>query len=129
MRGTNLQEPWGLEIIPNAFHSSLVLLPELMLIITLIAIKISFSSTPFSLLTAPVESLNVTYTYSQSAHRFSGTAYDGSWIDTTVTGCCCGQSGSCCNNPSCQCQASVGPLPQGTDTLGNMRDFKGMKYC
>ena len=67
------------------------------------------------------------YTYSQSAHRFSGTAYDGSWIDTT--GCCSGQSGSCRNNPSCQCQISVGPLPQGTYTLGSMFTFKGMPYC
>lgn len=67
------------------------------------------------------------YTYSQSAHRFSGTGYDGSTIDTT--GCCSGQSGSCRNNPSCQCQVSVGPLPQGVYTLGNMMTFKGMPYC
>eukprot|EP01036_Dinobryon_divergens_P022246 gene22246-30488_t len=67
------------------------------------------------------------YTYSQSKHHFYGTAYDGSYIDTT--GCCCGQSGSCRNNPSCQCQVSVGPLPQGTYTLGNMYTFKGMPYC
>ena len=73
--------------------------------------------------------LNATspYTYSQSAHRFSGTGYDGSTIDTT--GCCSGQSGSCRNNPSCQCQVSVGPLPQGVYTLGNMMTFKGMPYC
>ena len=62
------------------------------------------------------------YTYSQSAHHFYGTAYDGSYIDTY--GCCAGQSGSCRNNPSCQCQKSVGPLPQGTYTLGNMYTFK-----
>jgi hypothetical protein len=49
------------------------------------------------------------YTYSQSGHHFYGPAYDGSYIDTT--GCCSGQSGSCRNNPSCQCQVSVGPLP------------------
>ena len=67
------------------------------------------------------------YTYSQSAHRFSGTAYDGTYIDTT--GCCSGQSGSCRNNPSCQCQVSVGPLPQGKYSLGNMMTFKGMPYC
>jgi len=67
------------------------------------------------------------YTYSQSGHHFYGTAYDGSYIDTT--GCCCGQSGSCRNNPSCQCQVSVGPLPQGSYTLGNMMTFKGMPYC
>jgi hypothetical protein len=67
------------------------------------------------------------YTYSQTAHRFSGTAYDGTTIDTT--GCCSGQSGSCRNNPSCQCQVSVGPLPQGVYTLGNMMTFKGMPYC
>jgi hypothetical protein len=67
------------------------------------------------------------YTYSQSHHHFSGTAYDGTWIDTT--GCCSGQSGSCRNNPSCQCQKSVGPLPQGTYSLGNMFTYKGMPYC
>ena len=67
------------------------------------------------------------YTYSQSGHHFSGPAYDGSYIDTT--GCCSGQSGSCRNNPSCQCQVSVGPLPQGTYSLGNMMTFKGMLYC
>lgn len=62
------------------------------------------------------------YTYSQSGHHFYGVAYDGSYIDTY--GCCAGQSGSCRNNPSCQCQKSVGPLPQGTYTLGNMYTFK-----
>ena len=67
------------------------------------------------------------YTYSQSGHHFSGPAYDGSKIDTT--GCCSGQSGSCRNNPSCQCQVSIGPLPQGTYSLGNMMTFKGMPYC
>lgn len=67
------------------------------------------------------------YTYSQSAHHFYGTGYDGSYIDTT--GCCSGQSGSCRNNPSCQCKVSVGPLPQGSYTLGNMMTFKGMPYC
>ena len=67
------------------------------------------------------------YTYSQSKHHFTGLAYDGTQIDTY--GCCSGQSGSCRNNPSCQCQQSVGPLPQGTYTLGNMYTFKGMQYC
>ena len=62
------------------------------------------------------------YTYSQSGHHFYGVAYDGSYIDTYS--CCAGQSGSCRNNPSCQCQKSVGPLPQGTYTLGNMYTFK-----
>jgi hypothetical protein len=62
------------------------------------------------------------YTYSQSGHHFYGTAYDGSYIDTY--GCCAGQSGSCRNNPSCQCQKSIGPLPQGTYTLGNMYTYK-----
>jgi len=76
-------------------------------------------------------SLNVStggpYTYSQSKHHFYGTAYDGSYIDTygkrnlptnlflsqfCAIGCCSGQSGSCRDNPSCQCQVSVGPLPQ-----------------
>mmetsp|Transcript_128269 Transcript_128269/g.251262 ORF Transcript_128269/g.251262 Transcript_128269/m.251262 type:complete len:177 (+) Transcript_128269:88-618(+) len=78
-----------------------------------------------------LNSLNVTtggpYTYSQSAHHFYGTAYDGSWIDTYD--CCCGASGSCRNNPSCQCEVNVGPLPQGGYTLGNMETFKGMPYC
>ena len=67
------------------------------------------------------------YTYSQSGHHFYGTGYDGSYIDTY--GACSGQSGSCRNNPSCQCQVSVGPLPQGTYTLSNMMTFKGMPYC
>ena len=40
-----------------------------------------------------------------------------------------GASGSCRNNPSCQCQVNVGPLPKGGYTLGNMRTFKGMNYC
>lgn len=75
--------------------------------------------------------LNVTtggpYTYDISSHRFSGTGYDGSWIDTTSA--CSGQSGSCRNNPSCTCQKNVGPLPTGTYTLGNMMTFKGMPYC
>jgi hypothetical protein len=72
------------------------------------------------------ELLNLTtggpYTYSQSGHHFYGTGYDGSYIDTYS--CCSGQSGSCRNNPSCQCQKSIGPLPQGTYTLGNMYTFK-----
>ena len=67
------------------------------------------------------------YTYSQSGHHFYGTAYDGTYIDTT--GCCSGQSGSCRNNPDCQCKVSVGPLPQGTYSLSNMMTFKGMPYC
>jgi hypothetical protein len=67
------------------------------------------------------------YTYSQSQHHFYGTAYDGTYIDTY--GCCSGQSGTCRNNPSCQCKVSIGPLPQGTYTLGNMMTFKGMSYC
>jgi hypothetical protein len=28
-----------------------------------------------------------------------------------------------------QCEVSVGPLPQGGYTLGNMYTFKGMPYC
>ena len=66
------------------------------------------------------------YTYSQSGHHFYGAGYDGTYIDTY--GCCSGQSGSCRNNPSCQCQIAVGPLPQGTYSLGNMFTFKGMPY-
>jgi hypothetical protein len=77
-------------------------------------------------LTSQKDLLNLTtggpYTYSQSGHHFYGTAYDGSYIDTY--GCCSGQSGSCRNNPACQCQVAVGPLPQGTYTLGNMYTFK-----
>jgi len=77
------------------------------------------------------DTLNLTtggpYTYSQWGHRFSGTAYDGTWIDTT--GCCSGQSGTCRNNSSCQSKVSVGPLPQGTYSLGNMFTYKGMPYC
>jgi len=75
--------------------------------------------------------LNVTtggpYTYSQSKHHFYGTGYDGSYIDTYAA--CSGQSGSCRDNPSCQCEVAVGPLPQGTYTLGSMYTFKGMPYC
>jgi hypothetical protein len=67
------------------------------------------------------------YTYSQSGHHFYGAAYDGTYIDTT--GCCSGQSGSCRNNPDCQCKVSIGPLPQGTYSLSNMMTFKGMPYC
>jgi hypothetical protein len=67
------------------------------------------------------------YTYSQSKHHFYGNAYDGTYIDTT--GCCSGQSGSCRNNPDCQCKVSIGPLPQGTYSLSNMMTFKGMPYC
>lgn len=67
------------------------------------------------------------YTYSQSGHHFYGTAYDGTYIDTK--GCCSGQSGSCRNNPDCQCKVSVGPLPQGSYSLSNMMTFKGMNYC
>lgn len=67
------------------------------------------------------------YTYVVASAHFYGTAFDGSWIDTW--NCCCGQSGSCRNNPSCNCQISVGPLPAGWYTLGNMYTFKGMPYC
>mmetsp|Transcript_35085 Transcript_35085/g.26199 ORF Transcript_35085/g.26199 Transcript_35085/m.26199 type:complete len:168 (+) Transcript_35085:37-540(+) len=88
-------------------------------------------SQPMSEKEMTLAKLNVTtggpYTYAVSSHHFYGTAFDGSWIDTK--GCCCGQSGSCRNNPSCQCQVSVGPLPAGTYTLGNMYTFKGMPYC
>lgn len=86
----------------------------------------SVASLRGSLVNATVDTTYL-YTYSQSGHRFSGPAYDGTTIDTT--GCCSGQSGSCRNNPSCQCQVAVGPLPQGTYSLGNMMTFKGMPYC
>ena len=86
---------------------------------------------PSTIKTDMKDLLNLTtggpYTYSQSGHHFYGAAYDGTYIDTY--GCCSGQSGSCRNNPSCQCQVSVGPLPQGTYNLGNMMTFKGMSYC
>lgn len=88
-------------------------------------------SQPMSEKDMTLAKLNLTtggpYTYVISKHRFYGTAFDGSWIDTY--GCCSGQSGSCRDNPSCTCQISVGPLPPGTYTLGNMYTFKGMPYC
>jgi hypothetical protein len=84
---------------------------------------------PKQLATDMKDLLNLTtggpYTYSQSGHHFYGTGYDGTYIDTY--GCCSGQSGSCRNNPSCQCKVSVGPLPQGTYTLGNMMTFTPLK--
>jgi len=83
--------------------------------------------TSSSLRGSQLNTTSYVYTYSQSGHHFYGPAYDGSNIDTT--GCCSGQSGSCRNNPSCQCQVSVGPLPRGTYSLGNMMTFKGMPYC
>lgn len=50
-------------------------------------------------------SLNTTtggpYTYSQSNHHFFGTAYDGSYIDTTSA--CAGANDECRDNPDCQC--------------------------
>ena len=54
---------------------------------------------------------NAQYTYSQSSGRFHGKAYDGGYID--VTGCS-GAQGSCRNNPRCQCDRDVGPLPRAT---------------
>lgn len=67
------------------------------------------------------------YTYDISSHHFYGTGFDGSYIDTTNA--CCGQSGSCRNNPDCKCQKNVGPLPHGTYTLGNMMTYHNMPYC
>jgi len=66
------------------------------------------------------------YTYSQKQHHFYGTGYDGSYIDTY--NCCCGSAGSCRDNPSCQCEKNVGPLPQGTYTLGDMFTYKSYPY-
>lgn len=66
------------------------------------------------------------YAYSQSSGRFSGPAFNGGYINTVG---CSGQKGSCRNNPSCQCQRSVGPLPQGGYKLSSMMTFKGMPYC
>ncbi len=67
------------------------------------------------------------YTYDVSSHHFYGTGFDGSYLD--AYDCCSGQSGSCRNNPSCECQVSVGPLPDGTYSIGNMFTYKGMPYC
>jgi hypothetical protein len=67
------------------------------------------------------------YTYSVSSHHFSGPAFDGGSISTSS--CCSGASGSCRNNPSCQCQKNVGPLPKGHYTIGDMFTFHGMPYC
>lgn len=68
------------------------------------------SNKPLKPATVMKDLLNLTtggpYTYSQSGHHFYGTTYDGTYIDTY--GCCSGQSGSCRNNSSCQCQVSVG---------------------
>lgn len=54
-------------------------------------------------------SLNTTtggpYTYDQSAHHFTGVAYDGSYIDTTSA--CAGANDSCRNNPDCECTVRV----------------------
>jgi hypothetical protein len=44
------------------------------------------------------------YTYSQAGHRFFGTGFDGSHIDTSAA--CSGNSGPCRNNPQCQCRVS-----------------------
>lgn len=66
------------------------------------------------------------YTYSQSTGRFTGPAFNGGSIN--VVGCS-GAAGSCRNNPSCQCQKNVGPLPQGGYAISSMMTFKGMPYC
>lgn len=97
---------------------------------------LKFCFTPFFLFFFPsvsiltIVALNLTtggpYTYSQGSHHFYGTAFDGTYIDTKS--CCCGSAGSCRDNPSCQCQKNVGPLPQGTYTLGNMFTYKGYPY-
>jgi len=90
-----------------------------------------FLGTPLSEKDQLLNMLNLTtggpYTYSQAGHRFSGQGFDGTMIDTSAA--CSGQSGSCRNSPACQCKVGVGPLPQGTYTLGNMQTFKGMNYC
>ena len=67
------------------------------------------------------------YTYKISSHHFSGTGYDGSSISTSNA--CSGAKGSCRDNPSCECEKSVGPLPEGHYTLGDMFTFHGMPYC
>lgn len=61
---------------------------------------------------------NAQYTYSQSSGHFSG---DG----ISVTGCS-GRAGHCRNNPSCQCEVAVGPLPRGGYRLSGAVNFKGM---
>lgn len=67
------------------------------------------------------------YTYDVSSHRFSGTAYDGSWIDTTSV-CSGSVYNGCRNNPADTCVKDCGPLPAGTYTLGDMFTYKGYPY-
>jgi hypothetical protein len=61
---------------------------------------------------------NNAYTYSQSSGRFNGGGI-------SVTGCS-GRRGNCRNNPSCQCQRNVGPLPRGNYRIGGRQTFRGM---
>jgi len=68
------------------------------------------------------------YTYYRTNHRFAGQAYDGTNIDVS-SNVCCGAAGSCRNNVACQCQVSVGPLPAGGYTIGNMQVFHNMAAC
>lgn len=56
------------------------------------------------------------YTYEIKKHHFYGTAWDGSWMDTTSA--CSGYNNSCRNNPDCTCKKNEGPLPPGTYTIG-----------
>lgn len=70
---------------------------------------------------------SITYSYSIGSHHFSGEGYDGSKISSSS--CCSGAKGNCRNNPSCECEKNVGPLPEGHYTLGDMFTFHGMPYC
>jgi hypothetical protein len=54
----------------------------------------------------------------QASGRFSGPNID-------VVGCS-GRAGKCRNNPSCQCDVAVGPLPRGGYKMSNAVNFKGM---
>lgn len=63
------------------------------------------------------------YTYQIRNHRFFGTAYDGSYLDTKNA--CAGYNNSCRNNPDCKCKKNEGPLPPGTYQIGTMFKYKG----
>ena len=92
------------------------------------------------------------YTYSQSAARFQGPAYDGGTID--VVGCSgmkedCPSGGGmvsgalgclprpshthplcqCRNNPSTQCCKNCGPCPRGTWKISQEIVFHNMQHC
>jgi len=88
-------------------------------------LSVNFNSTYEKMFPASAEN-DFVYAYSQSSGHFEGPAYDGGHI--SVTGCS-GRAGHCRNNPSCQCQVAVGPLPRGTYRLSQEVVFKGMVHC